>query len=721
MEKKEDLKKINELTKTRKLLLANAIFNQPIDIQGNTYWEELTCVGFNPQLEQLEAVVSVKRATGYSGNLCSNGSTEYVRFFVDWHDGNGFQDVGLTSFKAYDISDAPPGLQHPLKYMVFLGLEDNKHQKPCNQPVLPTVRAVLGWNEIPSLDPNDVPHFGNRLDADIQIEPRLPALIELIDKGLINKKIDVLSNIDLGAELTPAKLQPVGLEALKEAYRKAKVPDHRLAYQTISAAIKGGVNIAAIASQPDIAQIAKLKLNLSKLIETLDSSSADTTYEELVCAGLNTDTDTLGAVIHIKEKYGYSGELCQTGSKEFVAFWADWENNGSYDNYLGTASVEVHDIQRTEDGLYYSVMLPVNFSEHLRKCADPNIIRIRAVLSWATPPSTTDPNELEHWGNRLDVSVQLRPFEGIVDGPVPLFYTVGSVPISNISTVTFLAHPSGGALNPDNCIGPIEPPMDRPFGGRVKVRGRIYNTGAPETVYYQVQYNIGDGWFGVTDRHTFVLMHPDEPDPLDQEEIRAEFRADRWFPYLEDLTATPPILERSASLAWWDTGSLNGPCQIRLAFTKDYPITPASVIETSEAVTIVLDNTDFRVNPGTGAEVNREYSVDLVIDGGDCHSYEKGDTFTGHLRVIDKHFWKWRLDLEPTSHTHNTQAVPRCKSYGSLVDQGYEDEPWEVDTTELDPCGYTLTVHAYDRTIIDSKGAALHSRAHKAVGFSVRS
>ena len=44
--------------------------------RGITFWEQLNCVGFNPQLSLLEATISVKRTTGYSGGLCSAGSTE---------------------------------------------------------------------------------------------------------------------------------------------------------------------------------------------------------------------------------------------------------------------------------------------------------------------------------------------------------------------------------------------------------------------------------------------------------------------------------------------------------------------------------------------------------------------------------------------------------------------------------------------------------------------
>src|SRR5207253_4407422 len=128
--------------------------------------------------------------------------------------------------------------------------------------------------------------------------------------------------------------------------------------------------------------------------------------------GLETGADTLGAVIHVKRPFGYSGDLCHDGSKEYVAFWADWNNDGTYDEYLGTTAVDVHDLDGAlpGDGVRYSVsLISTSIVQHLRACTNPNIIRIRAVLSWAAPPSTTDPNALNFWGNRLDVHVQIRP------------------------------------------------------------------------------------------------------------------------------------------------------------------------------------------------------------------------------------------------------------------------------------------------------------------------
>ncbi len=45
-------------------------------MSGDTTYEELRCVSFNPEQNLLEAIVSVKRPFGYGGNLCQTGSFE---------------------------------------------------------------------------------------------------------------------------------------------------------------------------------------------------------------------------------------------------------------------------------------------------------------------------------------------------------------------------------------------------------------------------------------------------------------------------------------------------------------------------------------------------------------------------------------------------------------------------------------------------------------------
>lgn len=673
----------------------------------------------------LVAVVSIKEENGYNGDLCGPGCTEYIRFFVDWGDGAGFENVGLTSFQAHDIHKIPHKPQHPLHYMVYLYLDVNQRRKCCNVAYLPKVRAVLSRDVIPSLDPNALPEYGNRLDADIQIEPRpltIRCLLNSIskEKDLLNKWKQLLDTVDIDAPLPPAEGKIVAWSTLIDEYKKAKVPDHRLVYEGIKTLQEGGEYQYFASLQPDLANFEKLKIDISKVSEIIKKTTGDVTFEELVCVGLNTATDMLGAVIHVKKPSGYCGYLCQSGSREYVAFWADWNNDGIFESYLGTAVVAVHDIPGIpNEGLFYSVSLHVNnITEHLKSCSHPNVIKIRAVLSWGVPPSSTNPDSLLTWGNRLDALVQIRPGVPVSDALVSMIYDVGGVPIENIHDVTHLACPSAGLL-PTQCN---EGPWDRPFAGGVRIHGRIYNSGTPGSVRFRVEYaeHGRSNWRPIATSVTFEMMHPPTPaHPSGYTDVMTFTSDNGWVPYMEDFTVVPCIVERTNNLGLWNTGTLEGTFDIRLAFTKDmsYDPDPSNILY-SDIVTIVLDNTSFTVSPTPNPTLDLAYNLDLVITGGDCHAYHKGEKIKGHLRALDTHFWKWVLELQPATHTHNTQAIPSCRSYTHLLDTGDPDTAWEIDTSGLDTCGYTLTLWAYDRVILHSNGALVH-REKKAVGFSV--
>src|SRR5690349_17996200 len=178
---------------------------------GITSWEELGCVGYNPELSLLEAMVTIKRSTGYSGGLCTAGSTEFVRFFVDYEDGAGWQDEGVATVQVHDISDVDPGPQHPLRYLVQLPLNADPHRKRCATAVLPKVRAILSWNTLPPSDPNGTPVFGNRVDTRIQLKPRLGFIpIDAVKHGVLDETI--------AASLGPTtfmKFKPVEPDLLK--------------------------------------------------------------------------------------------------------------------------------------------------------------------------------------------------------------------------------------------------------------------------------------------------------------------------------------------------------------------------------------------------------------------------------------------------------------------------------------------------------------------------
>jgi len=519
-----------QMTKDRQMFRLNSLTTAISFPTNITYWEQLTCAGYNPQYRRLEAVVNVKQANGYNGNLCSNGSTEYVRFFVDFKDGAGFQNMGYTSFKVADISNAPPGPQHPLSYLTYLFINDSKYKKflDCDHAVIPTMRAVLSWNSIPSPDPNDLPYYGNRIDANIQLARK--TLLFPIELAEAFKVPNLIKYLDPQVEIELKQPNTASADILLKANKAAGVPDERTFYSVIGTKINSTADFSQAASSFDIKNIDKLKIDFSKyldLFNNLEGAEANTTYEELTCLGLNTATDSLGAVIHVKKSAGFNGDMCTPGSMEHVAFWADWNNNGTFDEYLGTVSVNVHDIQNIpKNGLYYNVLLPFDVSKHLKTCASPNVIRVRAVLSWESLPSTTNPNQLNTWGNYKDALVQLRPKLRRDNGIHSAIYLVGGVDRTMIHPTQYLYNYQAAFPTFNN---------NRPWGGDISFNGIIDRNGFGGIIKYRLLYTKlaepDSEYKPVSTSETFILDDLNTPAPSFSD---SQTDPDGWFIYKQN-------------------------------------------------------------------------------------------------------------------------------------------------------------------------------------------
>jgi hypothetical protein len=68
---------------------------------GNTFYEELQSVSYNPDFQMLEAIFATKQDFGYNGNLCTAGSFAFVRFYLDY--GSGWEDQGYSAVNEHDI------------------------------------------------------------------------------------------------------------------------------------------------------------------------------------------------------------------------------------------------------------------------------------------------------------------------------------------------------------------------------------------------------------------------------------------------------------------------------------------------------------------------------------------------------------------------------------------------------------------------------------------
>jgi len=687
----------------------------PLATQSITFWEELTCVGYNPKEKRLEGIVSIKQDSGYTGTLCTAASKEYVRFFVDFKDGSGFQDMGYTSFKACDISDVPPGPQHPLMYMTQLSINDEKYRKflDCSKAVIPTVRGILSWNVIPPSNPNYIPYYGNVKDVNVQLQRKsIIFLKDIFDIFKIKPSVELLDVLPQQEQIKLPPPPPPSVEDIYKSYKASGIPDHRTFYSTVAPLVNNKATFTK-ASAFNVNDVSKLKVDVEGLLDVFinQSNKADVSFEEVKCIGLNTAVDTLGAVIHVKKSSGFSGNLCQKGSQEHVAFWADWDNDGIFDEYLGTASLEVHDISNIPaDGLFYNVALPINTSKHLRKCANPNIIRVRAVLSWESFPSTTDPNVLNHWGNRVDAVVQIRPGNGTgVQGKLTF---VGGVDRDDIDPFNYLYNYNAFAPTIHN---------NRPWGGAVIFQGIIDRNGFNGAIDYKIMYKK----FGAPDAD-YATVSTSESFPMLDFNTFTEFTdsqnaPDGWFVYKQNPGLG--LYNETNHLVTWYTGGLtDGTYTIKFIYTDEF-----GTEQTGDEFSMIINNKPMTVSPTANAVVDFTSDLDDVIDGGDCHSYDDNNhVINGHVRAVHPYFGSWGLTLEPTAHAHDCVILPAGRSYNALADTGDANAAWSLDTQPpapkvgLDPCGYTVSLIAHTRVILNSS-TYFPQYGPKAVGFAVLS
>jgi hypothetical protein len=135
----------------------------------------------------------------------------------------------------------------------------------------------------------------------------------------------------------------------------------------------------------------------------------NTTFEELVCLGLNPGTGfaaegTLEAILQINLTNGYDSGPCGSGSTEWVRFYV--EDGASWTD-LGATGVTVYNLSGSNFPVSYAVSVDL---PHVKKfCTVENVLNVRAILSWEFEPPPNQPNFVPVWGNAIDARVQIAP------------------------------------------------------------------------------------------------------------------------------------------------------------------------------------------------------------------------------------------------------------------------------------------------------------------------
>lgn len=680
---------------------------------ANTTYEELKCVGFQPQLNRLEAVVWIKRDAGYSGDVCTGGSTEYVRFWLSYDDGATWLDQGMESFTAYDI----PGDQ-PLEYAVSLSISPRR--RICFRENLPLVRAVLSWNTPPT-DPNTTPVWGNAVQTRIQVEPFLldidfPDFLEEVKltlPGPFAKLIEPSQPLKLKAP------QALNAAQLKAAYEGKDVAEHRYLQAEVQKHL-AHPELATVLQQPlapATGLFSDLGINVSKLLDNLFATAGDTTYEELTCVGLDPSTatpDALVGVVRIKRPNGYLGSLCEAGSIEYVAFWVDW-GDGVW-TWAGTAQVRVHDVASIpREGLAYAVYQPVNLEERRRPChKGATTARVRAILSWNEVPPSTNPNFTPRWGNRHETRIHIYPGVPVAAGDyTPYMQNLCGIALCNIDQATGFApgeRPFGGLVYIHGHIpgapNVLTPEANRP---RYRVSVRSYPGGAPQFLNDELSLTVDEQIGGALPHSTNVTVTADLAN---------------YYVYQE----APPVpgagwrtVSPSRLLAVWNSSGKTGRWEIRIEAldpVTGIPYLAGTVVcdadgTTRQNVIVALDQAAPLASLNiTGYQ--RGGVGPVRTDILNCGTFQVGDLLHGSYSVSDEHFGGLSLGAQPPPPPLAPPAVTperftidglstASRSYPAIPTTG-QTGVWTFNTAGLPPCGYTIHLSAADRTVASCGG-----------------
>jgi hypothetical protein len=673
----------------------------------NTTYEELGCVSYHPATEQLRAVIKLKQPSGYGGDVCSDGSLEYVRFFVDYNNNGNWVDEGLSVTNVHSLN-----FKEELCYAVNLRITpDVKHL--CNgKPVLPKVRAILSWNQEPTAgNPNFQPHWGDIKEVYVQIAPwkfkfpfiTIPKTIKNIGKIALAKATPVPVE---AAEL----FESVSLSTLMKEYGQ-KVETNRSGFSAVKALMKENKTI-----NPKLTtSLSKLKLNIESIVDFINTSKFKTNYEELTCVGLNREQNELHGVIHIKNPYGYMGNLCAQGSREFIAFYMDF---GAGWEYMGTTSVRVHDIPEIpKSGLWYNAFLPVDLTPHQKAGCVAGKAKVRGILSWNVAPTPNDPNYVAPWGDWEECVVEVKPLPKGFDPkfPKPLLESVGGIQISAID--------SNGIADGQSTFIPAIHANDSRFDGEIVFAGLL--PFAPENEPYEI--------------------HIQYPGQLNFVPYTAPFHitVSSWNAMLGTYTQST-ILQtpvgnqflyrcNSNPFAFKSVvGNILGKFITNQAGKHAVKIVRPLVLDPAlrESETVYFAVEKSVVDVELTLNVPATFSPEAGCEDCQCGDFVAGDLITGTFSWSGEDFNAVSLSIAPAcSHNQqpdfvqmlgdgnpgNDNVILYNPANGNLQ---ITNNTWQLDTTGMCRCGYTVHIHGSNRTIMNS--SYIGKRDSDAVGFCLR-
>jgi len=616
----------------------------------STYFEQLVCVGYNPKRQELTAHIKINRAFGYSGDLCQNGSKEYVRFYLNY--GSQWEDQGIISVNVHDIptdKDCNKNPMKPLEYVVRLKIKPKS--ECCDKPVLPKVRAILAWNTMPAANsPNATYTWGDILDDTIQIIPKFcNNPLEFVNPFIKPLAADLNS-------LSDNLLPKVEFQSLIELYKDQKiVPSERFGYKLLQESL----------STPNLEALENIKLlftnnslDFNNSVAGFSKLKCNTNFEELKCIGLDYHNEALVGTFRIKKPIGYNGNLCTKGSTEYVTFWIQTEECQWVK--INTAKVQVHDIATIpSEGISYSAILPFNLDKLKKSCKDPQVFKIRAVLSWNSIPTSYN---CTGYGNAIESYIQLQPKSKTLT--CPGLIAVGGVSVGDINNTSGLTNPGATFLNSLPTFN------NSPFGGIIVVQG----VSCPGQKYKVQVKNLSDG-------SIYYLNNSFTVDDINGDPVIISSNSNNEYEYLSFHDNPRNVLASFPSV---------GDSLLEISIED---LSGSSSIQK-----IQLDNSKPLVTLN-------------IDDNGNCTHYTQGDEIVGDFSIAEKYLEKYVITIGGLGTYIHTGGL--LQSGTSLGGQNEAQGTFKIQTSAVN-CG-SIHLSAIHKTIWNSSYTGVGSSIEKTI------
>jgi hypothetical protein len=134
--------------------------------------------------------------------------------------------------------------------------------------------------------------------------------------------------------------------------------------------------------------------------------SGDTSFERLGCVSYIPLLDQLYASIEVKRDWGYSLQLCNSSSREYIRFYLSFDRGATWQNE-GLTAITVSDDPGARARIHL-VTKRMDLRERLQSVQQPPLVR--AILSWNSPPPPDAPDWTPLWGNVLEIRIHsVRP------------------------------------------------------------------------------------------------------------------------------------------------------------------------------------------------------------------------------------------------------------------------------------------------------------------------